>query len=333
MEIKYRKNETAESLINRGKNSLTRHLNTLAKGHGDVYEKFREYSPEFAYAVKNYVGVYKKLKKDDSDTGLQKEFDAATKSLIKAFKFGDAARDYGFISDNFENIANSPLLIGMEAIFDASLFREPGKQRLFTNIYNLSLTIRKVMPDCFIFYVKPFFYFVDATRGVVLKRWDYKVDEFFFEDYVWNDETGALFYQNEEIFTPYNGLMGDWRRSYKKPKRSGNGSSGTAYWYITFSSATTAEYFGGHFGMPVHQVVALCWYGINAVKFCIGSASLLTVDHINNDSLDNSIMNLALVTRMANVAKEHHGTRGTNFLIFFEVCGYCSTPFDYRYNF
>lgn len=85
--------------------------------------------------------------------------------------------------------------------------------------------------------------------------------------------------------------------------------------------------------MPVHQIVMLCWYGLNAMKFCIGSTSLLTVDHINDDSLDNSILNLAIVTRVANIAKEHHGTKGTNFLIFFEVCGYCSTPFDYKYIF
>ena len=333
MEIKNRKNESAESLINRGKNSLTRHLNALAKGHGDVYEKFRLYSPEFAYAVKDYVGVYKKLKKDGSDTGLQKEFDDATKNLIRSFKFGDAASDYSFLSDNFENIKSSPLFIGMEAIFDASLFREAGKQRLFTNVYNLSLTIRKVLPDCFIFYVKPYFYFVDATRGMVLKRCDYKVDDFFFEDYFWNDETGQLLYQDEELFSPFNGLMGDWKKPYKKPKRSGNGTSGTEYWYIRFSSKATEDFFGGHFGMPVHQVVALCWYGLNALKFCIGSASLLTVDHINDDSLDNSIMNLAILTRVANISKEHHGTKGVNFLIFFEVCGYCAPPFDYKYNF
>lgn len=333
MEIKFRKNESAASLIEKGKNSVTRHLNSLAKGEGEIFEKFRAYSPDFAYAVKDYVGIYKKLKKDDSDTGLQEEFDLATKNLIKAFKFGDATKDYSFLSDNFFEIKKSPLYIGMETIFDASLFREAGKQRLFTNIYNLSLTVRKVLPDCFIFYAKPYFYFVDCTRGMVLKRYDYRVDDFFFEDYVWNDETGALSYQDEELFSPFDCLMGDWRKPYKKPKRSGSGDSGTEYWYINFTSPETAEHFGGHFGMPVHQIVMLCWYGLNVMKFCIGSASLLTVDHINDDSLDNSIMNLAIVTRMANISKEHHGTKGTNFLIFFEVCGYCATPFDYKYVF
>ena len=52
MEIKNRKNESAVTLIEKARKGVIRHLNTLAKGQGEVYDKFREYNPEFAYSVK-----------------------------------------------------------------------------------------------------------------------------------------------------------------------------------------------------------------------------------------------------------------------------------------
>ena len=331
MEIKYRKNETAESLINRAKKNVIKNLNTLAKGEGEVYEKFREYNPQFSAAVKNYCGIYKKLAKNAEDTGLLEEFDLASRNLIKSFRFSFSTKDYSFLSDNYIDIKNSPLYLGLETIFDASLFREEGKQRLFTNIYNLSTTIRKVEADAFIFYTKPYFYYVNATQGVVLRRTDLKIENFCFDEYVWDYQSGTVLYNGDYIYHSLFGLPGTWKKA-ASPKTSGRKGSGTTYKWITFSNETTKEYYGGHFGMAEHQVIALCWYGLNVMKFCIGSGSLLTIDHINDNSQDNSIMNLALLTRMANIDKEHHGTKGLNFIMFFEICGYCNSPYEYNYG-
>ena len=332
MEIKYRKNESAESLINKAKNNVVRNLTTLAKGEGEVFDKFREYNPEFSAAVKQYCGLYKKLQKNDSDTGLLEEFDLASKKLIKSFRFSFSTKDYGFLSDNYIDIKNSPLYLGLETIFDASLFREPGKQRLFKNAYNLSTTIRKVEHDAFVFYAKPYFYYVNATKGEVLRRTDLKIENFCFDEYVWDYQSGTVLYNGDYIYHSLFGMPGKWKIA-ASPKTSGRNGSGTTYNWITFSSDKTEEYFGGHFGMAEHQVIALCWYGLNSLKFCVGSASLLTIDHMDGDSRNNSIHNLAILTRMANIAKEHHGTKGINFIMFFEICGYCNSPFDYRYGF
>lgn len=332
MEIKYRKNETAESLINRAKANVVKNLTTLAKGEGEVYDKFREYNPEFSAAVKNYCGIYKKLAKNAEDTGLLAEFDLASKNLIKAFRFGYSTKDYQFLSDNYIDIKNSPLYLGLETIFDASLFREVGKQRLFTNVYNLSTTIRKVEHDAFIFYVKPYFYYVNATKGEVFRRTDLKIDAFSPTEYIWDYQSGTVLYNGSYIYHSLFGLPGTWKKA-ASPKTSGRNGSGTTYNWIRFSSEKTEEFFGGYFGMPEHQVIALCWYGLNSLKFCISSASLLTIDHMDGNSRNNSIHNLAILTRMANIDKEHHGTKGINFIMFFEICGYCNSPYDYRYGF
>ena len=138
MKIEMGKKETADSLIRKGERVLLQSLNRLKTDNSEVYAQFRERNPELNDAITKYCSVYKKEKKVDDD-GILEEFSLASKKLIKAFRFTDAARDYGFVSDNFMDILDSPLYLSLETIFDVSLFKEKGKMRMFKNTYALLL--------------------------------------------------------------------------------------------------------------------------------------------------------------------------------------------------
>ena len=331
MRITNRKNESAETLIAKAKKGIVRELKGLTNNKTEIYEKFRDFNPEMSKAIKDYCGVYKKLETVENE-GLLEEFTLASKNLISSFRFSSTAKDYEFISDNFVNVKESPLYKAMEAIFDVSLFKEEGKARLFTNVYNLQTTIAKVNPDEFIFFVKPYFYYVNTTCGVILRRTDKKVLDFDFAKYMdssWSSWYAS--YDGEPLYTLDDGLIGTWEKA-TYPKQSGDKSSGVVYDYVRFTYKESREEHGGKvFYMPAHQVIALCWYQINILKFCLGSGSLITIDHRNNNSRDNSIMNLALLTRVDNTRKASTGEVGVNFLMFFEVLGLATSPFDYSW--
>lgn len=314
-------NETAESLINKAKRNILRDLKDLSKNKSEIYEQFRTLNPALSDAIKNYCSVYKKLEVAESE-GLLSEFTEASKALISAFKFADTARNAQFIRENFVSEKHSPLYKAMEAIFDASLFKEEGKARLFTNVYNLQKTIRKVNDFCFVFYAKPYFYYVDAFHGIILRRTDLKVKVFDTENYL--EEMGYVYYNEHLILSPFGELPGVWEDATYS-KQSGNTGSGVWYKYVRFGKDET----GKTFQMPAHHIIALCWYGINIVKFCIGSGSLLTLHHRDENAFNNKLLNLALLTRVDNCLEAKTGKEGINFIMFFEVLGIGSSPFNY----
>lgn len=67
------------------------------------------------------------------------------------------------------------------------------------------------------------------------------------------------------------------------------------------------------------------------MKFCIGSGSILTIDHISGDALNNKIMNLALVTRVGNAKKGGGDFKPVNFLELFQALQIANTPFLYNF--
>lgn len=327
MLIRGRKNESFAGLIKRAKENLTKRLRTLSTSTDEAYSMFREKSPAFAKAVQDYTLVHKKLQKVE-DEGLLEEFKEVSKNLIKAFRFKDNAADRDFMWANYQydDVSASPLYVGMEAIFDASLFRESGAMRNFEKVYNLSRTIRKVGMCEFIFYYKPYFYYVNASSGMVL-RLKRKVEDFDFEKYEAFEET--IKYDGQIIYDTYAGGLMWTFKDPSAPKQSGTYGSGTTYRKIELSKKDKSVPDDKDFSLCVHQIIVLCWYGLNVYKFCMGSGSILTIDHHNGDSLDSRIDNLAILTRSDNAAKGQNGSKGINFIPFFERCGYCTSPFGY----
>lgn len=324
MKILNKRTETAESLVAKAKRNILKDLRDLSNNRSELYEQFRELNPDLSQAVKNYCTIYKKLEKIESE-GLLQEFSVASKNLISSFRFTDNAKDSEFIHDNFVSINDSPLYKAMEAIFDVSLFKEEGKARLFTNVYNMQKTIGKVEEDGFMFYVKPYFYYVNATCGVILRKTDLKVYDFDPEKFI-TDISGYAYYDGQFLESPFGGLCGTWENATYN-KQSGDVNSGVIYKYVRFGKDETGKVFY----MPAHHIIALCWYGINVIKFCLGSGSLLTVDHRDDNPFSNSIFNLAILTRVDNVKKAKKGEKGINFIMFFEVLGIGSSPFSYRW--
>ena len=48
----------------------------------------------------------------------------------------------------------------------------------------------------------------------------------------------------------------------------------------------------------------MCVWGYNPVKHCRGFASLLTVDHLDGNSINNRLDNLRLLTRVNNTSNQ-----------------------------
>ncbi len=325
MDIKLRSTETAESLIAKAGRETKKYLKILSSDE-DFCKAFVECKPRLALAIATYVACVKKLKNIEN-TGVLKEFTEASKNLIKAFDFADLKTDRSFIIDAYELGKKSPVYLALEAAFNASLFKEEGLQRRFKIIYNIWKSIIEFNESEYFLYAVPYIYYVNVNTGRIL-RCTKKIDNF---EYF--DGSGFNIWYNSNYDTVYEDgvFLGKWVDATHS-KRSG-GKNGTIYKNVTFSSSSYLfEYGGKSFDMPAHQVVVLCFYGLNVLKYCIGSGSLLNLDHISGNAFDNGIMNLALVTRVGN-AKKGSGSseKPVNFLQLFEALQIANTPILYYF--
>jgi len=326
MRITNRKNESAESLIRQAKRNMVSNLELFKNDEDGVFKEFKKKNPLLLRTIVNYTTIFKKLQKKEND-GLLEEFSAVSKKLISCFNFTETTQDYNFLSDNFIDVFNSPLYIAMESIFDASLFKEQGKQRLFTNVYNLQRTVEKVSEIEYMFYVKPYVYHVNTITGEILRR---TVKYLEFNGFTNNNYLGHVLLNDEVLYHNCQLVDGYWEDATYY-KQSGDKGTGTIYKYINFTTVESSEEHGGKsFYMPAHQIIVLCWYGLNVLKYCLGSGSILTIDHMDQDAVNNSILNLGILTRVGNVQKAKKGLKAINFVQFFEVCGYYS-HFNYKY--
>ena len=324
MDIRLISKETAESLIAKAGRETKRYLKILSSDE-DFCKAFLNSKPRLALAIANYVACVKKLKNVEND-GVLKEFTEASKNLIQAFDFTNLRTDKSFIMDAYELGKKSPVYLALEAAFNASLFKEEGLQRRFKITYNIWKNIIEFNENEYFLYAVPYIYYVNANTGRIL-RCKKKIDNF--EHF---DGSGFNIWYNSTYDTVYEDgvFLGEWVDA-THPKRSG-GKKGTVYKNVRFSSSPyISEYGGKTFDIPAHQVIILCFYGLKVLKHCIGSGSLLTIHHRNNQSFDNSIMNLALVTIVGN-AKEGSGSEEpVNFLQLFQALQIAYTPFLYNF--
>ena len=176
-------------------------------------------------------------------------------------------------------------------------------------------------------YAVPYIYYVNAYTGQIW-RCTKKIENF--EGFV-GDWYNVCY--NSNCDTVYNDgiFLGKWVDA-TYVKKSG-GKNGTKYKYVSFSSTLYLEEYGGKaFKMPAHQVIMLCFYKLNVMKFCIGSGSVLTIDHIDGDALNNKIMNLSMVTRVGNAKKGgSRSIKPVNFLELFQALQIANTPYTYNF--
>lgn len=322
MDIKLISTETAESLIAKAGREIKKYLKILSSEE-DFCKDFVNSKPRLALAIETYVSCVKRIKNVENN-GWLKVFTEASKNLIQAFDFADLRTDRSFIVDAYELGKKSPVYLALEATFNASLFKEQGLQRRFKIVYNIWKNIIEFNENEYFLYATPYIYYVNSNTGRIL-RCTKKID-----DFEYFNGSGFDIWYNNNCDTVYEDgvFLGKWVDA-THPKRSG-GKKGTLYKNVRFSSSPyISEYGGKTFDMPAHQVVMLCFYGLNVLKYCIGSGSLLTIDHKNGCSFDNGIMNLAVVTRVGNSKKGGGNEKPVNFLQLFEALQIANTPFLY----
>lgn len=325
MDIKFRCNETGESLVAKAGRETKKYLKML--GSDDMlYTGFLYDKPILAKAIEDYVGCVKKIRKIETE-GLLEEFAQTTKRLIKAFDFVNTGIDRAMITDGYIYGKKTPIYLALEAAFNAGLFQEVGLQRRFKAVYKISRNIFEFKEGEYFLYAVPYIYYVNAYTGQIL-RCTKKITNFEGFDGDWYNV-----WYNQEYQTVYADslFLGKWVDA-TYVKKSG-GKNGTKYKYVSFSSKPYLQEYGGKaFKMPAHQVIMLCFYKLNILKFCLGSGSILTIDHISGDALNNSVMNLSLVTRVGNAKKGgSKKVKPVNFLELFFALQIANPPFLYYF--
>lgn len=325
MDIKFRCNETGDSLVAKAGRETKKYLKML--GSDDIlYTGFLYNKPILAKAIEDYVGCVKKLRKIETE-GLLEEFAQTTKRLIKAFDFVNTGIDRAMITDGYIYGKKTPVYLALEAAFNAGLFQEAGLQRRFKAVYKISRNIFEFKEGEYFLYAVPYIYYVNTYTGQIL-RCTKTITNFEGFDGDWYNV-----WYNQEYQTVYADslFLGKWVDA-TYVKKSG-GKNGTKYKYVSFSSKPYLQEYGGKaFKMPAHQVIMLCFYKLNILKFCLGSGSILTIDHISGDALNNSVMNLSLVTRVGNAKKGgSKKVKPVNFLELFFALQIANPPFLYYF--
>ena len=324
MDIRLINKETAESLISKAYRETKKYLKILNTSEDEMFKVFMDKKPALVKAAKDYIRFTNKFSSNEVDDVLE-EFTVLSKNLIKAFDFYDITQSRDWITDAFIFGKKTPLFLAMECIFNVSIFREQGIQRRFTNLYNISKNIFEFKEGEYFLYAKPHIYYVDAYRGRILKCKKQILDFEGFDGDCYN-----VYYNAKKKIYDDRMLVGYWVDAVHN-KKSG-GKNGTVYKYVNFSGKEYIDTYGGKtFDVPAHQVIMLCWYGLNAMKFCIGSGSLLTIDHIDGDAFNNSIFNLAMISRVANAKKGGGDLKAVNFLQLFHLMDICHVPISYSF--
>lgn len=316
MGTKWKNIDTAEGLIRKAGRETKKKIELL---NSDKFfcNNFENIEPRLAIAAKEYITCIKRLKNIETD-GWLKSFKDTSRNLIQAFDFADN----NFFVDAHGTGIKHPIYCILETVFCGSLFREEGLQRRFKNLYNISKNITNLNKNEYFLYAVPYIYYVNACTGSIL-RCTKKIDNF--EQFIVNGSD--VWYNSNDMICENGEISGEWTDATYS-KRSG-GKSGTVYKNITFSSKNYIDEYGGKgFTIPAHQIIMLCYYGLDIMKHCIGSGSLLCVHHILNS--DNSVMNLAITTRVGNSRESKTGTEPINFLQLFEILQLATTPYEYH---
>ncbi len=319
MDIKYHFRESAESLIAKAFRENKGIFEILLSGNA-VYKEFMAEKSDLVDVIADYMSCVRKAKKIETD-GLLKGFSDVSKRLIKAFDFINLGEDRELITDGYIYGRKTPIYLALELIFNSTLFHEAGLQSRFKAIYNISKNIFKVREGEYFLYAVPYIYHIDAYSGKIW-RCTRAIKDFECFD---GDEYNVWYNSNRKYIYHNCIIQGKWTDA-TYAKKSGS-KSGTMYKYVSFLSKQGEKAFT----MPAHQVIMLCFYGLNVLKYCIGSGSVLTVDHINGNALDNGVMNLSMITRVGNAKKGGGDFKPVNFLQLFEALQIANVPFEYHF--
>lgn len=312
--------ETAQSLLNKVVSKARKGFNPLKESYVETVELAREHMPEIVEVMEDYVvRPYKSLHKPDQ-AGICEEVTIARSKLIRAFKVStpeqiEAMTRWGTYQHE------SYLYNLIETTFDMSLLVEQGLASTFQQDYELQKSIVRVRDGLYIGQYRNVIIAVDTKEGEVFRlkdtytRGHKKVKQSIIHLQKLQ-KTGTVEFEvlkdfkGNEISTYVIGIYdcelveNEWKNLTKNKNGDLTGlkyEKGKVYQRVQLSSRYEDDY-GKAYYISVHHLMGMCEWGYNSTKHCRGFASILTIDHIDGNTLNNNINNLRLMTRSDNTS-------------------------------
>jgi hypothetical protein len=297
--------ETAQSLLNKVVRQAKKGFNPLKESYGETVELARKYMPEVVEVMEDYiVRPYKSIGKVEQ-AGICEEVTVVRSKILRAFKVStqeqiEAMTRWGTYQHE------SYLYNLIETTFDMSLLVEQGMASTFQQDYELQKTI------CRLSTLKPYYLghyqgkiiWVNVNSGEVF-RYSYTFKEKIDLEYSGYGDVTVITESGNRVKIVEDYIqIGIWISMTSDENNEQKGlkhEKGKVYQRVQLSYAKTDPYGKGYY-ISVHHLVGMCVWGYNIIKHCRGFASLLTVDHIDGDSLNNSIANLRVLTRVDNTS-------------------------------
>lgn len=329
--------ETAQSLLNKVVREAKKGFNPLKASYGETVELARKYMPEVVEVMENYVvRPYKTLHKAD-EAGICEEVSLVRSKILKAFKV--SSKEQIEAMTRWGTYQHESYLYNLiETTFDMSLLVEQGLASTFQQDYELQKSIVKVRDGLYIGQYRNVIIAVDTKEGEILRLRDTytrghkkvrnsiihlqqlqrtgTVEFEVIKDFKGTEISRYIvgIYDCELVRKEWKSLTVDKTGDLKGLKHE----KGKVYQRVQLSSRYEDEY-GKAYYISTHLLVGMCEWGYNSVKHCRGFASILTIDHIDGNTLNNSINNLRLMTRSDNTSISNTGDkRGYDWVEFFE---------------
>lgn len=302
MKIKNTYAETSEKLFNKVLQQAKKGFNPLAQANEETIELFKQYDPELVETLETYIDRVVSGKEAE-DAGLCEPASVLRGRLVARFSLEVNDGLYSMM-DAFIPQYNSYLIELLETVFDMSLLVEQAALRMFHQTYAFQRTIKQVGSFEFMGYYGGWVLHIDTYTGTIRKlKHRFKSGIVGMEV---DSKTGTVVIEEKglegiDTVKPLRhivyknwGLQGEWKETATKKVEKGK-----VYLKTQLSNAEE-DYWGTAFTMLNHQIIALCIFGFDLLKHCRGNTGLLSVDHINKDTLDNSAENLRIISREDN---------------------------------
>ena len=320
MRISNFKRENAQSLLARVERDAKKGFNPLKASYAETVELARQYMPEVVSVMEEYVKrPYKSIGKTEQ-AGICEEVTIVRSKILKAFKVSSKEQIEGMTAWGIYQ-HESYLYNLIETTFDMSLLVEQGLASTFQQDYELQKSIVKVRDGLYVGQYRNAIIAIDTKLGEVLRLKDtytrghkkVKQSIIHLQDL---QRTGDVEFEivksikgvevsvyvqgiedRELVKHEWKSLTVDKTGDYTGLKHE----KGKVYQRVQLSSRYEDEY-GKAYYISTHLLVGMCEWGYNSVKHCRGFASILTIDHIDGNTLNNSINNLRLMTRSDNTS-------------------------------
>jgi hypothetical protein len=302
MRIKNTYAETSEKLFDKVLKQAKKGFNPLAQSSQETIELFRQYDAELVESLEMYINRAIQGKEAE-DAGLCEPASVLRGRLVARFSLEVNDGLYSMM-DAFIPQFDSYLITLLETVFDMSLLVEQAALRQFHQTYAFQRTIKQVGSYEYIGHYNGWVVHIDVYTGTIRKL------KHHFKTGIANMEVDT---KTGTVFIEENGLDGidsvrplrhivyrDWQLQGTWVETATQKVEKNKVYLKTQLSNANDDPWGTAFTMLNHQIIALCVFGYDLVKHCRGNTGLLSVDHINKDTLDNSAENLRIISREDN---------------------------------